>query len=183
VAVTPTLAQAIKVLEERSEEDPALAEAVVFLAQEAEEPDDPFTTMPAGARLAARTVNERRLKARRDAAAVAALDTMQVVSLIPSINDRKGVDRRRQRGQLLAWRSGARMLHPDWQFDPRGGEVRAGLGTVIAALRQVTPDPRSADELMRASRDDLGGRSLVDLFATGRTETVVRLIRSSTDQA
>ena len=37
-----TVANAIKVLEERSGEDPALAEAVVFLAGEAEGPEDPF---------------------------------------------------------------------------------------------------------------------------------------------
>jgi hypothetical protein len=178
-----SLAQAIKVLEERSSEDPALAEAVVFLAEEAEGPLDPFGAVPAGARVAARAVNDRRQRDQRAAAAASALDTSSVVALVRSVGDRKGVDRRRQRGQLLGWRAGARTLHPDWQFDGRRGETRPGLGGVLAALREVTPDAETADALMRAPRDDLDGRSLASLFAAGQVQTVVRLIQASAEQS
>ncbi|SRR5579883_1238423 len=177
------LAQAIKVLEKRSSEDAALAEAVVFLARESEGPTDPFGPVPAGARSAARAVNERRELDRREAAASSVLDTASVVALVRSIRDRKGVDRRRHRGQLLGWRSGARTLHPDWQFDARRGDTRPGLVAVLGALREVTRDAETADALMRAPRDDLDGRSLASLFAAGHVRTVVRLIHASAEQS
>ncbi|MGH9292431.1 MAG: hypothetical protein ACRDZ6_06590 [Acidimicrobiales bacterium] len=177
------MAEAIKVLEERSSQDPALAEAVVFLAEEAEGPTDPFGAVPPGAGSAARVVNARRERDRMEAGAVSALDTASVVALVSSIGDRKGVDRRRQRGQLMGWRSGARTLHPDWQFDTRRGETRPGLGAVLSALREVTPDAETADALMRVPRDDLHGRSLASLFAAGQVHTVVRLIRAAADQS
>ncbi|MDA8400266.1 MAG: hypothetical protein M0008_09525 [Actinomycetota bacterium] len=48
------LTHAFKVLEKQTGDDPALAEAVVFLAEELDGPDDPFADVPEGARLAAR---------------------------------------------------------------------------------------------------------------------------------
>jgi hypothetical protein len=178
-----TLADAIRVLEKQTSEDPGLAEAVLFIAQDAEGTDDPFGDVPVGALRAARLVNERRLRERRETASASALDTAEVVALLHSVNDRKGVDRRRRRGQLLAWRSGAHALHPAWQFDKRRGETRLGLPRVLNALSQVAPDPRAADALMRAPREDLGGRSLADLLASERPETVIRLILASVDQS
>jgi hypothetical protein len=178
-----TLAHAIRVLEKQTSEDPGLAEAVLFLAQDAEGTDDPFGDVPVGALRAARIVNDRRLRERREAAFASALDTAEVVTLLHSVNDRKGVDRRRRRGQLLAWRSGAQALHPAWQFDERRGETRPGLPLVISALSQVTLDPQAADTLMRAPREDLGGRSLANLLASDRPESVVRLILASVDQS
>jgi hypothetical protein len=181
-----TVAHAIKVLEERSSQDAALAEAVVFLAAEAagaEGPDRPFDR-PAGNVLQAATlVNERRQRERREEAASAALPTAQVVELLASIGDRKGVDRRRRRGQLLGWRAGGRTLHPAWQFDPRRGDTRPGLSTVLEALSEVTPDPQAADALMRAPREDVDGRSLADLLAAGDIESVLRLVRAARDQS
>ncbi|MHB1712694.1 MAG: hypothetical protein ACYCV7_15065 [Acidimicrobiales bacterium] len=181
--MTPTLAHAFKILEEQTDSDPALAEAVIFLAEEAAGPDDPFADVPDGALRAARLVNERRLRERRGALAFDALDTAGVVAFVRSISDRKGVDRRRRRGQLLGWRSGARTMHPGWQFDPRRGDTRLELPLLLVALAESTPDPEAADALMRAPRDDLGGRSLADLFAAGRIETVIRLVRASEDQS
>jgi hypothetical protein len=106
-----------------------------------------------------------------------------VVKLVGSIGDRKGVDRRRRRGQLLGWRAGGRTLHPDWQFDPRRGDTRPGLPMVLEALSEVAPDPQAADALMRAPREDLDGRALADLLAAGQIETVLRLVRAARDQS
>lgn len=178
-----TVTRAIKVLEERVGHDPALAEAVVFLAGGVEGPDDPFASPGGGVTAAARVVNERRQRERREARAAGALDTAEVVAVIDSISDRKGVDRRRRRGQLLGWRVGARTLHPPWQFDRRLGETRPGLTAVLAALREVAPDPRVGDALMSTPRDDLDGRTLADLFAAGRVDTVMRLVRAAGDQS
>ncbi|MGH8996724.1 MAG: hypothetical protein ACRDYB_11950 [Acidimicrobiales bacterium] len=178
-----TLAHAFKVLEGQTNDDPALAEAVMFLAEDAEGPADPFAEVPGGVARAARLVNQRRLSERREVAAASALDTGEVTALVRSINDRKGVDRRRRRGQLLGWRSGARTVHPSWQFDHRRGDTRPGLALVVGALSEVTSDSEAADALMRAPREDLGGRSLADLFAAGRVETVLRLVRGSADQS
>lgn len=178
-----TLAHALRVLEARTEVDPALAEAVVFLAGDPGGPEDPFAAAPGGALEAARRVDEERLSRRRRAAADDALDTAQVVALVRSISDRKGVDRRRRRGQLLGWRSGSRSLHPAWQFDARRGETRPGLPAVVAALAAVAPDPEAADALMRARREDLGGASLAELFAAGHVDDVVRLLRAAGEQS
>jgi hypothetical protein len=176
-----TVERAIRVLEERASEDSALAEAVLFLADDVDGPHDPFGDPAGGVLAAARAVNRRRQRERRDTPA--ALDTAGVVAVIGSINDRKGVDRRRRRGQLLGWRAGARTLHPGWQFDRRLGETRPGLTQVLAALAQVAADARAADALMSAPREDLEGRTLAELFAAGRTETVVRLIGAAGDQS
>jgi hypothetical protein len=178
-----TLAHAIRVLERQTSEDPGLAEAVLYMAQDAVGADDPFADVPAGALRAAQVVNERRLRERREASSASALDTAEVVTLLHSVNDRKGVDRRRRRGQLLAWRSGTHSLHPAWQFDQRRGETRPGLPLVLDALSQVTADPQAADALMRAPREDLGGQSLADLLASDRPETAVRLILASVEQS
>ena len=177
------MAQALKVLELRTDEDQALAEAVLFLASDHDGPDDPFASVPDGVHQAARVVNQRRLRERRIAADASCLDTSQVIVVLRSVNDRKGVDRRRQRGKLLGWRSGATTLHPSWQFDRPRGDTRRGLSLVLSALSRVTADPESADALMRAPREDIGTASLAEMFASGRVETVVRLILASTDQS
>lgn len=178
-----TVAEAIKVLEDRARNDAAVAETVLFLAGEVDGPVDPFTGSRPEVLGAARAVNARRHRQRREALAGRALDTAEVVALITSINDRKGVDRRRRRGQLLGWRSGARTLHPAWQFDTRRGDTRPDLARVLAALTEVAPDPRTADALMSTPREDLEGRTLADLFAAGRVETAVRLILAAGDQS
>jgi hypothetical protein len=180
--MTTTVAHAIKLLELKTADDPALAEAVVFMAEDAEGPDDPFEGVSSGVLGAARIVNRRRSEQRRLDAARAALDTTEVVAVLRSVNDRKGVDRRRRRGQLLSWKEGARAYHPVWQFDRRRGETRPGLHLLLAALAEVTSDPEAMDALMRSPRDDLGGRTLADLFAAGRLETVLRLVRASAEQ-
>lgn len=164
-------------------EDAALAETLLFLADDVNGPDDPFGAPGPGVVAAARSVNEQRQRDRRHSFAANALDMAEVVALIDSINDRKGVDRRRRRGQLLGWRAGARTLHPPWQFDRRLGETRPGLTQVLVALAEVAPDARAADALMSTSREDLDGRSLAELFAAERVETVVRLVRASGDHS
>jgi hypothetical protein len=63
------------------------------------------------------------------------------------------------------------------------GDTRPGLERVLAALREVAPDPLAADVLMTTPREDLEGGTLADLFAAGRIETVVRLILASGDQS
>lgn len=178
-----TVAEALKVLEDRARTDAALAETVLFLAGEVDGPVDPFTRPQPEVLGAARAVNLRRQQERREGLAAGALDTAQVVALISSISNRKGVDRRRRRGQLLGWRSGTRTLHPAWQFDTRRGDTRPELSRVLAALAEVAPEPRSADTLMSTPREDLEGRTLADLYAAGRVETIVRLILAAGDQS
>ncbi len=183
MCVTAPLSQALLAIAKRAHVDPEFAEAVVFLAAGAGGPDDPFAAVPGPVRSAARVVDGRRQERRRAEATSLSLDTTEVVALLRSVNDRKGVDRRRSRGQLLGWRSGTRTAHPEWQFDRRRGETFPGLADVLSALRLVAPDPEAADALMRMARDDLGGECLADAFAAGRVHTVVRLIRASADQS
>jgi hypothetical protein len=174
---------AVKLISERVDDDPDLADTLRYLAEEDLGPTDPFEVPPKAVLGAARKVNQARQADRLQARREDALETAEVVRLVASLQDRRGVDRRRRRGQLLGWPSGARTLHPAWQFDRARGETRPGLAAVIATLGQVVSDSQAADELMRASRHDLDGRSLADLFATGRVQTVVRLILASADQS
>jgi len=181
--MTTTLAEAIRVLHNRASHDASVAETVVWLAEDLAGPDDPFAEPPPGLLATARRVNERRQRRRLEDLQDRALDTAQVVHLVTSINDRKGVDRRRRRGRLLGWRVGRQTLHPEWQFDRRLGDTRPGLERVLTALREVAPDPLAADALMTVPRQDLDGGTLADLFAAGRIETVVRLIVACGDQS
>lgn len=181
--MSSTLARAIRVLETQTAVDNDLAEAVLFMAADAGGPDDPFGEVAGGVGEAAAVVNARRLAERQEVAAGAALDTAQVVAAVRSLSDRKGVDRRRRRRQLLGWRVGTRTLHPAWQFDRRRGDTRPGLPQLLAALAEVAPDPQAADALMRAPRPELEGRSLADLFAAGQLQTVLRLVRAAAEQS
>lgn len=178
-----SVADAVRVLGERASDDPGLAETLRYLADAVTGPDDPFGRPPEAVLAAARGVNERRQVERAHARRADALDTAAVVEAISSVNDRRGVDRRRRRGQLLGWPSGTQTLHPAWQFDPSRGDTRPGLARVIAALREATPDAQAADELMRAPREDLDHRSLADLFAAGQVQTVIRLVLASADES
>jgi hypothetical protein len=178
-----SVATAVRVLGERADEDPDLADTLRYLAQDEVGPADPFAVPSEAVLAAARQVNRARHADRVVARRANALETADVVRLVSALHDRRGVDRRRRRGQLLGWSSGTRTLHPAWQFDPARGETRPGLSTVIVALGQTTQDAQTADELMTAPREDLDGRSLADLFAAGKVETVVRLILAAADQS
>ena len=103
--------------------------------------------------------------------------------MVESISDRKGVDRRRQRGRLLGIKDANVVRHPMWQFDRDLGETRPGLDRVLAALGEVTADPVAADALMTAPRSDLGGGTLAGLLAGGDVAMVVRLIHMAGDQS
>ncbi|HVS16553.1 MAG TPA: hypothetical protein VMV46_21770 [Thermoanaerobaculia bacterium] len=178
-----TLAKAIATLHQKARHDEALAETVFLLTGDPDGPEDPFATPEPAALAAARLVDRRRQRRARATLDQAALDTAAAVRLIGSIHDRKGIDRRRQRGQLLGWRQGRRVLHPAWQFDLGRGDTRPGLARVLAALREVAPEPRAAHALMTAPREDLDGATLADLFARDRVELVERLILGAGDQA
>jgi hypothetical protein len=169
-----SVSEAVRVLGQRAVDDPSLAETLRYLADDASGPGDPSAAPPDAVLAAARRVNEQRQAQRAEERRADVLDTAAVVGVIASIHDRRGVDRRRRRGQLLGWQSGTRTLHPAWQFDRSRCDTRIGLAQVIAALEEVTADPQAADALMRAEREDLDGRSLAQLFVAGRVETVDR---------
>lgn len=181
--VTASLAETVRVLSKRASADHALAQTLRFLAEDSSGPSDPFAD-PSPAVLAdARSINRRRGTERTVDLDAQALDTTEVVELIGTINDRKGVDRRRRRGRLMGWRSGRTTMHPTWQFDRTRRTTRPGLEQILSALAQIEPDALAAHALMSSTREDLDGRSLADLFASGRIETAVRLILASGDQS
>ena len=160
-----------------------LAEALQFLA-DGSETEDPFVAeVDRRVAAAVRSINRRRQLHRRAELRDRSLTTSEVVSLIGSISDRKGVDRRRQRGRLLGVKEGGRILHPTWQFDSGAGDTRPGLDLVLAALSEVTSGPAAADAVMTMPRNDLDGQSIAGLFAAGRVELAVRLIRMAGDQS
>lgn len=177
-----TLSSVMDRLKARAESDPALRETLEYLATA--ETVDPFAVAPQGARDLARDVNQRRQADRAAKLAERSLTTSEVVELVASISDRKGVDRRRQRGTLLGIGGVAReVVHPRWQFDMRRRDTYPGLAEVLGALVEVAGDAIDADAIATAARADAGGASIADLLAAGDVETAVALARLAGDQS
>lgn len=179
---TETIDRTIERLRHQAGEDAELAEALEFLA-DATSTDDPFGIVEDGVASAVSTINRRRRRDHTQDLRDRSLTTAQVVALVESISDRKGVDRRRQRGRLLGIKDGNVVRHPSWQFDPELGDSRPGLDRVLAALGELVADPDAADALMTTPRSDLGGGTLAALFADGDVELVLRLIGMAGDQS
>ncbi|CAN5697073.1 hypothetical protein BH20ACT2_BH20ACT2_14030 [soil metagenome] len=179
---TVTIDRTLARLRRQAGEHGELAEALEFLA-DATAAGGPFGAVEDGVASGVSAINRRRLSAHRQNLRERSLTTAQVVALVESISDRKGVDRRRQRGRLLAIKDANVLRHPIWQFDNELGESRTGLDRVLAALTEVTPAPDAADALMTTARPDLGGGTLADRFADGDVALVVQLIRLAADQS
>jgi hypothetical protein len=177
-----TLTAVFDRLRERAESDPALLETLHHLL-ESEPAVDPFATPAADVAELARTLNEQRQSDRLAQLQARSLTTGQVVELVPSISDRKGVDRRRARGTLLGIRVGNQMVHPSWQFDQRQGDTLAGLGRVLAALAEVASDGLDADAIATTPLAEADGASVADLLADGRIDDAVALAQLAGDQS
>jgi hypothetical protein len=141
-----TLTAALDRLRERAESDPSLVETLEHLA-DADPVEDPFATPADDVAKLARTINRKRQTDRLAELRARSVTTGQVVELVASISDRKGVDRRRARGALLGIRAGNQMLHPAWQFDLRSGDTLPGLSVVLAAC----PKSRLTDSTLTRS--------------------------------
>lgn len=179
---TVMIERTLERLRHQAGEHAELAEALEFLA-DATSAEDPFRPVEDGVASAVSAINRRRHRDHRQDLRHRSLTTAQVVALVESISDRKGVDRRRQRGRLLGVKDGNVLRHPIWQLDRDLGESRPGLDRVLAALRQVAAVPEAADAVMTAPRSDLDSGSLAGLFAEGDVELVVRLILMAGDQS
>ncbi|MDQ6615776.1 MAG: hypothetical protein M3083_13815 [Actinomycetota bacterium] len=179
---TTTIDKTLRRLRHEALSNSDIAEALEFLA-DGTETEDPFAQVDQRVVTAVRAINRRRQLHRRAELRDRSLTTTQVVSLIASISDRKGVDRRRKRGRLLGVKESGMILHPIWQFDADGGDTRPGLDVLLAALFEVTSGPAAGDAVMTMPRNDLDGRSIADLFAAGRVELAVQLIRMAGDQS
>lgn len=164
-----TLTAVLDHLRERAESDPSLVETLQHLV-DAEPVSDPFAAPADDVAELARTVNRQRQADRASELRARCLTTGQVVELIPSISDRKGVDRRRARGALLGIRVGNQMLHPTWQFDRRRRDTLPALGRVLSALSEVAGDPIDADAIATTPRAEADGASVADLLAAGHID-------------
>lgn len=179
---TAMIDRTLERLRHQAEEHAELAEALEFLA-DAGSADDPFGRVEDGVMRSVQAIDRRRHRDHRQDLRERSLITAEVVAMVESISDRKGVDRRRQRGRLLGIKDANVVRHPMWQFDRDLGETRPGLDRVLAALGEVTADPVAADALMTAPRSDLGGGTLAGLLAGGDVALVVGLIHMAGDQS
>jgi hypothetical protein len=177
-----TLSAVLGLLRERAESDPSLVETLEHLA-DADPVQDPFATPAVDVARLARTINRQRQADRLAELRARSLTTGQVVELLASISDRKGVDRRRARGALLGIRVGNQMLHPAWQFDLRRRDTLPGLSLVLTALSDVAADGLDADAIATAPRADADGASVADLLAAGRIQPAVTLVHLAGDQS
>lgn len=177
-----TLGAVLDRLRARAESDPGLIDTLRHLA-DADELGDPFGTPPDDLRQLAREVNRQRQADRLAQLASRSLTTPQVVELLASISDRKGVDRRRARGTLLGIRVGNQTLHPEWQLERRRRDTRRGLDRVLAALREVAADPIDVDAIATAPRAEADGASVADRLADGDIESAVSLALLAGDQS
>lgn len=176
-----TLESVIEQLRSRAEANPAFADTLEHLVTD--DVVDPFARVDDQVRAIARLVNRRRQVSRAEELRVRALTTAEVVDLLPSVSDRKGVDRRRHRGTLLGLKVGNQTLHPVWQFDRRRRDVHEGLERVLAALREVAVDDVDVDAVAVAEWADLGGRSIADLLAAGDVDLAVQIAMLAGDQS
>lgn len=177
-----TLTAALDRLRERAESDPSLVETLEHLA-DADPVEDPFTTPADDVVKLARTVNRQRQADRLSELRAGSLTTGQVVELLASVSNRKGVDRRRARGSLLGIRVANQMLHPAWQFDLRRRDTHPGLSDVLTALSEVAADGLDADAIATAPRAEADGASVADLLAAGRIEAAVTFVHLAGDQS
>jgi hypothetical protein len=177
-----TLTTVLDRLRERAESDPSLLETLEHLA-DADPVEDPFSSPADDVSALARTINRQRQADRLAQLRERSLTTGQVVELVATISDRKGVDRRRARGALLGIRAGNQMLHPAWQFDLRRRDTLPGLSVVLAALSEVAADGLDADAIATTPRVDADGLSVADLLAAGHLEAAVALVRLAGDQS
>lgn len=177
-----TLSSVMDRLRARAEDDPALLDTLEYLA--AAEIADPFAAPSVHGRRLARDVNRQRQQDRAVQLRQRSLTTSEVVELVASIADRKGVDRRRKRGILLGITGLDRQtIHPRWQFDLRQRDTYEGLTDVLAALRVVAADPVDADAIATAPQPGADGSSIADLLASGDVDTAVMCARMSGDQS
>ncbi len=177
-----TLTAVLGRLRERAEAEPSLVETLQHLA-DIDPVTDPFATPPGDVVELARTINRQRQTDRLSDLRARSLTTGQVVELLASISDRKGVDRRRARGALLGIRTGNQMLHPTWQFDRRRRDTLPGLRLVLTALSEVAADPIDADAIATTPRADVDGSCVADLLGAGKVDTAVALVHLSGDQS
>ncbi|MGH3442933.1 MAG: hypothetical protein ACRDUY_13015 [Nitriliruptorales bacterium] len=168
-------------LRARAESDPAFADTLHHLVES--DLGDPFAVAPDDLREFAHQVNRGRQAERIEELRARSLTTSEVVGLLASVSDRKGVDRRRHRGTLLGIRDGNRTLHPDWQFDRRRRETHEGLAEVLEALQEVAGDDLDADAIAVVPRAEAGGASVADLLADGDVASAVGLVHLAGDQS
>lgn len=172
---------ALERIRERAEDDPDFAETLLHLAEE--DLDDPFARVESGVLDVARGLSRRRRFERAEELRRTSLTTPEVVDLLASVSDRKGVDRRRRRGAVLGVRVGRDTYHPAWQFDQRRRDTYEGLPTVLAALREVAVDGVDADAIATAPEASADGRSIAELLAAGEVEAAVAAVRLAGDQS
>jgi len=153
---------------DRQQREPDVVEPVLALLAD---PDHDGEVTDGMRRLAA-TLADQRETAALEAFLAGALPTSDVIDRVPSWNDRRTIASARRRRQLLGLTVGRETHHPDWQFTRSG--VRRDLSAVIGPLLEASAnDPVLADQIMRAPRPDLDGRSLADLLTSRRTDDLV----------
>lgn len=177
------LALVMERLADRARADDAFAEALERLVDDSAPDVDPFARPGMVVLDTARRINAARTDQRRAAVIDSSLTTAEVVELIPTMSDRKAVDRRRRRGMLLGIKLGNTTYHPTWQFDRRRGDTIGGLKQILASLLSVRPDPEAANALMTMPNSSLGGRTIAGVVADGDLATALAAIQLAEDQS
>lgn len=140
-------------------------------------PDVPMSTL--------RSMNAA-LRARQlDDAVAAAASAQEVVGLLASVNDRRGVQSRAARGRLLSFKAndGRSAMYPRWQFDPVAKETIPDIERWIeACATRFAGDVVAFDHFVRAEQARLGGQSIAGLLTSRRWDAAYAVAIAVRDQ-
>lgn len=165
--------------------DPGAETAVIAMLDwlESDRGDDPFGDVSPEVWAAVEHVSRERDEEYRTWVERTTWTTAEVVDFLASVNDRKGVDRRRKRGQLIGFRWGSTTRHPIWQFDPVTRDVWDGLALVIDAMHEGGSDGETMHLIGSSPSYDAGDLSIGALLEAGRVDTAVAVAHLSGDQS
>jgi hypothetical protein len=168
--MSAALAPLVRQVEARARQDAGFAQVLdeLLLA--------PTTPQGKLEHVAARSINERRRAVLASDFKGGSLPTSEVQHLLRFASP-QAVHRLRSRRKLLGAPVGNQTWFPAWQFE--NDRLHTDLPRILELLTRFTSDPVAADRIMRMTRDELDGSSIVNaLRDPARADVAWRILTS-----